>query len=345
MWLMGAHPMASRAQPGPCSTCYANCDSSSVPPVLNINDFTCFLQKFALGDSYANCDGSTTVPILNVADFTCFLNRFAAGCPTLTVTPPGGVLGTVLTLTLSNPPSGCIFDASTTAVWTGTYTPSGEPPTSTFTLTFSAAQIHAVSDASAQIILGDGTPGNAPNIEQLGPTGTLTGDLVISFGSGAAYSQCVNIDVVANAVGWCNILYPRGFGGSQPPTLGPVSTQIELYRLTVLPDGSHPPETQLQAMTTFHFTPTLRVVKSPLADSQAPATVTVDVVSYRSDGVEIDRIHGMPLALQPASTDPLYLIYADLTRPVIFVDEHLEAGYGQVHLIYGEVNGWTSVVP
>ena len=29
---------------------------------------------------YANCDGSTTAPVLNVLDFSCFLNRFAAGC-------------------------------------------------------------------------------------------------------------------------------------------------------------------------------------------------------------------------------------------------------------------------
>ena len=29
---------------------------------------------------YANCDNSTTAPVLNVLDFSCFLNRFAAGC-------------------------------------------------------------------------------------------------------------------------------------------------------------------------------------------------------------------------------------------------------------------------
>jgi hypothetical protein len=62
-------------------TCYANCDASTTPPVLNVNDFTCFLNRFAAGDSAANCDGSTTPPVLNVNDFTCFLNRFAAGCP------------------------------------------------------------------------------------------------------------------------------------------------------------------------------------------------------------------------------------------------------------------------
>ncbi|MFN0133345.1 MAG: GC-type dockerin domain-anchored protein [Phycisphaerales bacterium] len=60
--------------------CYANCDGSTATPVLNVNDFTCFLNKFAAGDASANCDGSTTTPVLNVNDFTCFLNAFAAGC-------------------------------------------------------------------------------------------------------------------------------------------------------------------------------------------------------------------------------------------------------------------------
>ncbi len=62
-------------------SCYPNCDNSTTPPVLNVLDFTCFLNKFAAGDPYANCDQSTVPPTLNVLDFTCFLNAFAAGCP------------------------------------------------------------------------------------------------------------------------------------------------------------------------------------------------------------------------------------------------------------------------
>lgn len=61
--------------------CYPNCDASTIAPVLNINDFTCFLNRFAAGDPYANCDASTLPPVLNINDFTCFLNAFAAGCP------------------------------------------------------------------------------------------------------------------------------------------------------------------------------------------------------------------------------------------------------------------------
>ena len=60
--------------------CYGNCDCSGTSPVLNANDFQCFLNRFAVGDSYANCDGSRTPPVLNANDFQCFLNAFATGC-------------------------------------------------------------------------------------------------------------------------------------------------------------------------------------------------------------------------------------------------------------------------
>jgi hypothetical protein len=74
----------------PAALCYANCDNSTTAPILNVDDFTCFINAFALGQSlppsqqvasYANCDGSTVEPVLNVDDFTCFINEFAMGCP------------------------------------------------------------------------------------------------------------------------------------------------------------------------------------------------------------------------------------------------------------------------
>ncbi len=61
--------------------CYANCDNSTAAPVLNVNDFLCFLNRFAAGETYANCDHSTVGPVLNILDFSCFLNQFAIGCP------------------------------------------------------------------------------------------------------------------------------------------------------------------------------------------------------------------------------------------------------------------------
>jgi len=63
------------------TACYANCDNSTIAPILNINDFVCFNSTFAAGGSYANCDNSTLPPTLNVGDFICFMNKYAAGCP------------------------------------------------------------------------------------------------------------------------------------------------------------------------------------------------------------------------------------------------------------------------
>ncbi len=63
-----------------CNFCYPNCDGSTTPPVLNVLDFACFLNRYASGDTYANCDHSTTPPVLNVLDFACFLNSYATGC-------------------------------------------------------------------------------------------------------------------------------------------------------------------------------------------------------------------------------------------------------------------------
>jgi hypothetical protein len=61
--------------------CYANCDRSTAPPVLNVNDFTCFLNAFAAGLPYANCDGRCAAPTYSVTDFQCFMDLYAAGCP------------------------------------------------------------------------------------------------------------------------------------------------------------------------------------------------------------------------------------------------------------------------
>jgi hypothetical protein len=70
--------------------CYANCDGSTTAPVLNVDDFSCFINEYATAQAlpdeqqiphYANCDRSTTPPVLNVDDFICFINEFAQGCP------------------------------------------------------------------------------------------------------------------------------------------------------------------------------------------------------------------------------------------------------------------------
>lgn len=61
--------------------CYADCDQSTGPGVLDIFDFLCFQNRFNNGDPYAcECDQSTGVGVCDIFDFLCFNNRFAQGC-------------------------------------------------------------------------------------------------------------------------------------------------------------------------------------------------------------------------------------------------------------------------
>jgi photosystem II stability/assembly factor-like uncharacterized protein len=60
------------------AVCYANCDGSTGTQLLTANDFACFLNAYAAGQSYADCDG---VGGLTANDFSCFLNAYAGGCP------------------------------------------------------------------------------------------------------------------------------------------------------------------------------------------------------------------------------------------------------------------------
>jgi hypothetical protein len=61
--------------------CPVNLDCSTGAPLLDTGDLLAFIELFRAHDGRANCDGSTIPPMLNVLDFNCFLNRFAAGCP------------------------------------------------------------------------------------------------------------------------------------------------------------------------------------------------------------------------------------------------------------------------
>jgi hypothetical protein len=60
------------------SGCYANCDQSTMQPLLNVNDFVCFQAAFASASPYADCNHDNA---LNVNDFVCFQSAFAQGCP------------------------------------------------------------------------------------------------------------------------------------------------------------------------------------------------------------------------------------------------------------------------
>ncbi|MFG0285799.1 MAG: GC-type dockerin domain-anchored protein [Phycisphaerales bacterium JB039] len=71
-------PLADFVPPDSTYACYADCEPGACPGALDLFDFLCFQNAFALGDPYADCDGTG---VLDFFDFLCYQNAFAAGCP------------------------------------------------------------------------------------------------------------------------------------------------------------------------------------------------------------------------------------------------------------------------
>ncbi|MBL9030582.1 MAG: hypothetical protein JNM80_02605 [Phycisphaerae bacterium] len=82
LFLSGPGDVCCGGNPGPgliqlvgCPNCYADCDNNHR---LDVNDFVCFMTKYAQQDPYANCDVGAVV---DPTDFACFMAKYAAGCP------------------------------------------------------------------------------------------------------------------------------------------------------------------------------------------------------------------------------------------------------------------------
>jgi len=73
--------------PGACCLSNGGClnltqaDCAVIPGVWRGANTLCSSGICAQPACYPNCDNSTAPPVLNVLDFNCFLNRFTAGCP------------------------------------------------------------------------------------------------------------------------------------------------------------------------------------------------------------------------------------------------------------------------
>ena len=66
----------------PCTSCYADLDTSTGVGVLDIFDFLAFQNYFVSANPIAcDCDLSTGAGVCDVFDFLCFQEAFVAGCP------------------------------------------------------------------------------------------------------------------------------------------------------------------------------------------------------------------------------------------------------------------------
>jgi hypothetical protein len=78
---LGCNRWTLNLDASPADRCYPDCDTATGVGVLDIFDFLCFQNAFALQEPYAcGCDEDPP-GVCDVFDFLCFQNAFEAGCP------------------------------------------------------------------------------------------------------------------------------------------------------------------------------------------------------------------------------------------------------------------------
>ncbi len=265
----------------------------------------------------------------------------------VSISPNAGTLGTPITISLTPAVAPLAFTGSTTAFWEGHYQPLIGSASPRFSISFSAGQVRETDAGTAVILAGDGTPRSLPAIELLTSDGTLVGSLVVNFGS-TMVRKSFSFAPAGNSADFADLHYPYWpEDEGEPPSLGEILPGTKVLRLSWLADLTYVEHETLLSARDYHMACVCRIAKGPEASVSAPDTVKVNVVSFTSDRVELDRISNVVLHRAPGDPDPENILYFnDLTRPILAVDVALnKAGHPEVLLFQISPTGYTVITP
>ena len=267
-------------------------------------------------------------------------------CPEVEVSfsPLTGPVGRAITITIDPAVPPLAFDASTTATWTGVYEPPTGPPSDPFEVVYDASQFRELSTSQAIIVVGGGTVSGAPNPEGLDGLGAFVGTLSINL-AGGTVTGTMTFALESDAATWEMVTYPYDPMG--PPTIDGEPDELQQLLLSELPDPNNPSEELLLAANDFHFAAVVRIDENSSTAAYAPATILVDLVSFDSNEIEIDRLEDVVLHRLDPGGDPDYLVYHnDLTIPIVLVDTALNnADYPNALLLYVLTDGTAGIFP
>lgn len=261
------------------------------------------------------------------------------------ISPTSGPLGTEVTITLQPATPPIVFDSSSTADWLGVFDPTLGPPSTQFGILYDETQLVESGAASSKFVIGDGTLVNAPNFETLDFPGSLDGSLTLNLGIALTRSSGFTPTVVP--VVWESITYLDSSISTGPPVLNGEPSELPLMIVSGDPNPV-PNEVVLVQSYWAHLAAVLRVAENPSTLAGAPSFVEVDLVTFDSLGVELDRRENVRLDRVTGNDgDPSNLVYqSDLTNPIVLVDVALDpANYPNVMVLQAEVSGHVQILP
>lgn len=162
-----------------------------------------------------------------------------------------------------------------------------------------------------------------------------------------AVSGAADISLSGSGGVWEVVSYPEGPGGLTPPFIDGEPSELQLLLLSQTPNPTTPTADSLMGATDFHISVVVRVEENSLSTSNAPASMTVDLVSLDTGGTEIDRLEDVVLAKLDPDGDPNSIVYHnDLSIPIVLVDTTLnKANYPGFLILKGVGAGSAVILP
>lgn len=196
--------------------------------------------------------------------------------------------------------------------------------------------------------LGNTGPGDATRngvVDFADVTAVLT-----NFGavcSNSVVQGSSSIGLITNADDWYRVEYPSGYGGLSQPRLGRLLTTLPLLSLLPLPTGANPSLSLIQAAIDAHLALAVIVESNSQSLLAAPSTISVDVVSVTTGGVEVARLGPVVLTRILPDPSPIVLTYSSgLTEPIVLVDTPVNpASYPGFRFLLSPMSGVVRVVP
>jgi hypothetical protein len=323
---------------------YAAWRGRFIGPICEVVFLPVYVQGLTASTTLGDAVVTLLVGSLQKAPMTVHATQ-AVTVVSIGINPTTGPLGTPITITLQPAIAPIAFDSLSTATWSGVYKPMTGPPTAPFQILFNASQVRESGPGSALIVAGDGTFVNPPSFVTLDLPGSLEGSLTVNLGMSLARRNAFAL-TVPPAV-WESITYLDTSISTGPPVLNGQPVALEIMVLSNDPNP-FPDELVLLQSYWAHLAVVMRIVENATTIANSPQFIDVDLVTFNSSGVEIDRRLNVRLDRVPGNDgDPSNLVYqSDLTKPIVLVDVALDAAnYPNVVLLHAEGSGNAQIVP
>lgn len=296
---------------------YATFHATIVGPLCTIQTIPTFVEGLTASTSLSDVQITLLIDPDVDGEFTVEAIQ-PVTVVSISITPTSGALGTAVTITLQPAIAPLAFGPLTTAEWSGVFQPIQGPSSDPFTMTYSISQFLTSSPSIATVIVGGGD-----GLPPLPPEGILPGSMVGAINIVLAshdLDRSFDFQIAGSVLDWFRLDYPQDEFEflDDPPMLS--ATPLDKIPIYEVPSAGAMPEF-LSVAFFYHTACVLLLAENSFTVAVAPASFTVDLISFDSSGVEVDRVLGVVLALDAMDGDPDHLTYhSDLARPIVHVE-------------------------